>query len=377
MKNKITHILIIAFILRLLLLLINNYVTILPQGDGDAIVMERNAFRFANSNDLNFSLIFSQGHYFLSYLGSLLYAIIGREPFIFGLIMVILGTLVVKKIYVASLLLWNNNKLAIKVAWFAALFPQFCLHSALILRETPINLFLILATISFIKYWKHANIKQLVWFVFYIIVATLFHSGVIFIFLGFLLFSIIGKKQNQRGKNKYLRKFLVPVIIVGSIIIVNYWGLGLNKFGGSFENISDQFNKMENFRSMGNSSYPSWMRITGGISDLWKIPIRYFAFLFSPLIPFLVKTPTHLIGLIDGFLYLLLFYRMNKNRRIINFNSAAKAILIMSLFLTLVFSLGVTNVGTAIRHRAKIAPMFLILFLPKNSTFNNNPNYHL
>jgi hypothetical protein len=208
-------------------------------------------------------------------------------------------------------------------------------------------------------------------------VATLFHSGVIFIFLGFLLFSIIRKKQNQRGKNKYLIKFLVPIIIVGSIIIVNYWGLGLNKFGGSFENISDQFNKMENFRSMGNSSYPSWMRITGGISDFWKIPIRYIAFLFSPLIPFLVKTPTHLIGLIDGFLYLLLFYRMNINRRIINYNSAAKAILIMSLFLTLVFSLGVTNVGTAIRHRAKIAPMFLILFLPKSSTFNNNPDYHL
>ncbi|WP_456376719.1 hypothetical protein [Lutibacter sp.] len=370
MKKNIKHILLIAFIIRFVLLFINNFIFVLPQGDGDAIIIEFYAFKFSNITNLDYGLVFSQGHFFLAYLGSLLYSVIGREPFIFGLLMVVLGTIVVDKVYTASFLLWNNKDVAIKVTWFTALFPQLCLHSALILRETPVNLFLILAIISFIKYWKYSQNKELIWFVFYIVIAALFHSGVLFAFLGILILSLTSSKQN-----KFRNRFLLPLVIIISVIFINYWGLGLQKFGGSIENITDQFQARESMQTMGNSAYPSWMLISGGLSEFWKLPIRYIAFLFSPLVPFMVKNPKHIIGLFDGVLYLLLFYNIYKNRRLIKSNSAARGILIMSLFLILVFSLGVSNVGTAIRHRAKIVPMLLILYLPKRSYLNGNKTY--
>jgi len=361
-----------AFVIRFILLFINNYIFVLPQGDGDAIIIEFYAFKFSNLTNLDYGYIFSQGHFFLAYLGSLLYSVIGREPFMFGLFMVVLGTIVVDKVYTASFLLWNNKGIAIKAAWFTALFPQLCLHSALTLRETPVNLFLILAIISFIKYWKYSQGKELIWFVIYIIIASLFHSGVLFVFLGILILSLTASKQN---KNNFISRFLLPLIIIVSVILINYWGIGTQKFGGSIENISNQFQIRESMKTMGNSAYPSWMLITGGLSEFWKVPIRYIAFLFSPLIPFMVKNPKHIIGLFDGILYLLLFYNIYKNRKLIKSNSAARGVLIMSLFLILVFSLGVSNVGTAIRHRAKIVPILIILYLPKGSYLYKKPIY--
>jgi len=103
------------------------------------------------------------------------------------------------------------------------------------------------------------------------------------------------------------------------------------------------------------------MRLSGGSSDFIKIPVRYVTFIFSPFVPWLVRSIWHSVGLIDAFLYLWMFYLLYKYKRIFKFNETAKAILIMILLTILVFSLGVTNVGTAIRHRAKIAPLLIIL----------------
>lgn len=375
MKKNIQHILIIAFIIRVTLLIINNYFFILPQGDGDALVVEKRAFLYADSINLDYGLIFSKGDHFLAYLGSFIYRFTGRVPILFGLLMVFLGTIVVKKIYIASLLLWNNQSLAIKVAWLAALFPQFCLHSALTLRETPINLLLTLVVISFIKYWKYSQNKHLFWFIFYIIFTTLFHTGILFTLIGFLIFTLINSNNFQGRKSKFSHKIVILFVITCSILFINYWSLGLNKIGGSFENVTSHFETMEGMTTRGAWSYPNWMRITNGVNDFWKVPIRYITFLFSPLIPFLIKTPIHIIGLIDAFLYVLLFKSIYRNRKLILKIPVTKGILVMSIVLTLVFSLGVSNVGTAIRHRAKITPLFLILFIPKLNTIKSSKNH--
>jgi hypothetical protein len=123
-----------------------------------------------------------------------------------------------------------------------------------------------------------------------------------------------------------------------------------------------------------NAAYPNWMRISGSVSDIWKRSIRFITFLFAPLIHFLVKSLDHILGLIDSIFYIYVFRKFYKNRKTLKNIEEYKFILTIILTLSLVFSLGVSNFGTAIRHRAMFAPLLLIAMLSKKqlSILKNN-----
>jgi len=362
---NITKILFVAFVIRFSLMLVNNYVVLLPHGDGDALSFERKAYLLSISGyDVDFIEYFLSGSRFFTLISSFIYLFVGREPFVLAFIMVLLGVWSVKLVHKASLLLFRDVSVAKKAAWIAALFPQFCLHSALLLREIPINIFLLLSIISFIKYWKYSKNSSLLPFIFFSSLATLFHSGMFFIFVGFIIFNIYRNKKNATVKISFSKKYGLPLLLILVMLFLNTNGIGLSKFGGSIESASETFEQTQNFKTRGNSAFPQWMTINGGLSDAWKTPIRFIAFLFAPLLPFMVRSPGHIIGLLDALIYLFFFYRMYKNRHFLKSNTTTSAILTIALMLSLVFSMGVTNVGTGIRHRAKIAPLFILLFIP-------------
>ena len=350
----------IGFLIRLGLMLAGKYLIALPHGDGDAYVIENKAYIYAFDHGLDYASIFSQGHNFLAYLFSFVYILLGREELILNLIMVFFGTLLIKYIHDASYLIWKDKKLALKMAWLAVFFPQFCLHSALLLREIPVNLCLLLATISFIKYMRSTNVIFLIKFIFFAIFGMLFHSAMLFMFMGIMIFYVF-RKENIGVFKKLLMFFVIAVVIY----LINSSGLGLGKFGGSLDKGIDGFYLKESRITTGGSAYPNWMRMTGSVFDIWKLPVRLITFLFAPLIPFLVKSPGHIIGLIDSVFYLYVFRLFYKYRKLLKNTEEYKFILTTCLTLSLVFSLGVTNVGTAIRHRAKFAPLLLIAMFSK------------
>ena len=338
--------------------MINTYILTLPQGGGDAIGFENAAYSLSISNyDIDYLYYFTSGVRLFELLGSYIYVIVGRQPIILGLTIVLLGVYTVKLVYKATLLLWRNKKVARKAAWFTALFPTLMLHSALFLREVPVNVFLLLSIISFIKYWQYHKSSQIIGFIIYAFGAAIFHSGSLFLLIGFVY--IIG--FHSKGKGIGL-KITALILIISMLFIINSTGIGINKLGGSFDSSLELLETRENYTLKGDSAYPSWIMLTGGINDFIKIPIRIIAFLFSPLIPFWARSFWHAIGLIDASLYLFMFYTFIRKRKIFKINKTAKALLIMTLFLILVFSLGVANVGTAIRHRAKMAPLLIVIF---------------
>lgn len=358
--NSIIDVLLAAFVLRIIFLFVNTYIFILPQGDGDAISNELAAYYIATYgiNDLNGLL--QSGSGLLRLIGAVVYSIFGRSPFLFGLVIVILGTLTVSNIHKASFLLWKNRKLSRRIAWFAALFPQFILHSALLLREIPVNFFITLAAIGVIKYWNYGDRKQMLNIVLCILLGTMFHTAVLMA-LPVFFFTVLFKKQSNISftKQLFIRIAGVLVLIV-SLMFLNITGFGLKKFGGSFDNMFEVLEEREARDSRGGAAFPQWMRIQG-TADLWKLPARVGTFLFSPAIPFLVKKTSHLIGMLDAMLYLLMLYYIYKGRKQIKRNKSANVLLMISFVLYIVFSMGTSNFGTAIRHRAKMAPLLLIL----------------
>ncbi|WP_147321954.1 ArnT family glycosyltransferase [Mucilaginibacter conchicola] len=359
MNKSIGTVLVVAFLFRLTLLVVEMNFFELPDSGKDDRRFERLAWEWTNVNNPPTDQFSESGAGTFVKIGSALYSLFGRVPWLWSFILVVLSTATVYNVYKATYLLWNDRTQAIRIGWFAALFPELAELSAVILREVPIHFFLSLAVISLIKYWKYKKKPHVVLFILYTGLCILFHSALIAVLLGFgmgiFLISQEGKKKSTATK------VFVFALVAGGLLVVNYTGFGLSKFGGSFESAFDTFESSEAHSVLGTAGYPEWMKMRNGITDIWKLPIRYVAFLFSPVVPFMIKKASHLAGIIDAGMYILMAWSYYKNRKTIKENKSAYLILIISMTLAFVFSLGVSNFGTAIRHRAKLLPLMLVL----------------
>lgn len=355
-------ILLVGFAIRIAFLIVNYDVTTLPQGGADAVGFENRAWQHAQFGGASIMEYLRSSSDFIVLVGSVIYSVTGRQPYVLGFTMMLLGLGVIYLAYRSALELWEDENVARMVAWGAALFPQLVLHSVLFLREIPVSFCLAAASLCVVRYVKRNNLIYTFWFAVWVAVGSLFHSGVIFAIPGFLLGMLIARPRGEKGKFKYYAVNIgAALVLVGVIYLVNETGIGLGKFGGSLEDTLERFERQELAGTKGGAAFPEWMRVRGGGSDAWKIPVRYAAFLFSPLIPFMVRSIHHLLGLIDGALYLFLFWGLYRNWSTIKKNRAVVVLLVVLLVLCLVYALGVSNFGTAIRHRAKMSPILLLL----------------
>lgn len=361
-RTSIGIILLVGSLIRLMFLVVNLEVTTLPQGGADAVGYERTAWMLSEFGRGDILSYLSSGSKFLALLGSYVYDIFGRSPYVLGGLMVLLGVGVIALLYQTALELWGDRRVARLIAWGAALFPQLVLHSVLFLREIPVSFCLALGALCVVRYVKRNNIAYAIIFAISSVVGSFFHSAVILALPAFLLGTMLARPRGAQTKLKYyVVNAVAALVLVATIYVVNETGYGLDKFGGSFEGALDTFQEQEMRGTKGGAAYPEWMRVRGGLADAWKVPIRFVAFLFAPIVPFMVRSPGHLLGVIDAALYLFLFWSIYKNWETIKGNRAVIVLLVVMLILFLGYSLGVSNFGTAIRHRAKISPILILL----------------
>lgn len=96
---------------------------------------------------------------------------------------------------------------------------------------------------------------------------------------------------------------------------------------------------------------------------MWQVPARLLYFLFSPF-PWDIRLPAHIIGYVDGAIYLALVALILANVGKIWRNPAARMVLLVFLVLLVSLALGTANFGTAIRHRAKLVLLLVVLAAP-------------
>lgn len=362
MHKSLGLILVIGLILRLLLVIINIEIATLPQGGGDAKVFERKAWDHAQFGGESLSYYLRSTSDFIVLPGSLIYSVTGRNPYALALVMVSLGLWMIFLTYRAALELWGDARIASRVAWAAALFPSLVLHSAMFLREIPVSLCLAGAALYAIRYVKRYKLQHIGGFLCWIGVGSFFHSGVIFAIPAFVLGVMVTRPSGSAGGFKvYATNAIAALILAGAIFVANETGFGLGKFHGSLDEMTDQFEAQELRGTRGDAAYPESLRIRGGLSDAWKIPVRFVALIFSPLVPFMVRGPSHILGIVDAGLYFFLFWSLYRNWRTVKNNRPVVVLLVIILALFFVYALGVANFGTAIRHRAKVVPILLIL----------------
>jgi 4-amino-4-deoxy-L-arabinose transferase-like glycosyltransferase len=375
----IKKIIFVGLSVRIIFLLINNYIIPLPDSDRDAITFELEAWRMAQHGFLDVLINFpGKTGYFSSWTLAIFYSLVGRSALLaqsisvfFGMGTIFLGWLLAKKI-------WDNHT-AIKVGWIIALFPSLILYSVLFLREVYIYFFLLIAMIGIVNWIKIRNFKSIILAISGFFVATLFHGGMI---TGAIIFLIIVVFDNFKIFFKLIQLYRVKLINLIIIFISVYFlafyftsNIEIPKLGTFKDSINFEFiQKQISGRIDGNSSYPKWTEINSFFEFIYKAPIRIAYFLFSPFL-WDIKNLNHLIGFFDSILYMAIVFLVIKNLKIIWKDPCLRTILLILVGYTFVFGLIIGNFGTSVRHRSKFVIGLIILiapFIPKISIFKKN-----
>ncbi len=142
---EISKILLAALAFRILILIIGTYIVPLPDTDKDARGFENLAWSWAQEGFLN-TLNRYPGYnsFFFPWIIALTYSLFGRSiiliqsfGLLFGVLSVLLGWLVAKKVW--------DKQAAKKAGWAFALFPSLALYSIIPLREVYSSFFLLVA----------------------------------------------------------------------------------------------------------------------------------------------------------------------------------------------------------------------------------------
>jgi len=344
----------VAFLYRVLLLYIDIYHFRLPQGGKDTENFDIWANAILQLNPHTFLETISNGVKLFSTMGACIYYLFGRNPEIWAGSMIFFGLGTIFYTYRTTLLLTGSKKLSRISAWIIALYPNIAVLSVLVLRESPIQLFSIMSIYYYSKYTTCKKKRWLVLFLFSALFATILHSAMIYLLVGFALCAVL---INNSG---WFQRLFSIFMATGVLYLVDHTGLGLSKFGGSFDGALSILEERRNPIDSG-AKYPEWLLIKGELIDLARIPVRMIAFLFAPLIPFLVRTTKHALGLVDGLLYFFCLASLIKNFSRVYRIKLRKALVLITLAGLFVYSMGSSNFGTNIRHRTKFLPIIVVL----------------
>ncbi|MGL4358061.1 MAG: hypothetical protein ACRCSY_05110 [Cetobacterium sp.] len=355
-NSKIKKVFYIALILQIIILLVDNYFYPFPTIDKDARAFERYGWT-------SYLLGVNEGrgaynYYFINPI----YKIIGfRVAILFGTLNIFFNMLININLYKILKMLIDNRKVIEKSMYLSLLSPITLITRAGILREALIVLFISYSLLYFVKGYKYKQFekKNLLFSFIFIGLASIFHSGVIFIATGYLIYLL---KNIQTSK---IQSLILLIIIIGLFFI--FKDSFLKKFG---DIDTAQIIKQQNYKSITNagSAYLKGANIDNIGKTILYLPLRIFYFLYSP-------TPDMIRGVLDIGVFLfnstiyiyttyfsLKYFKVIKKRIL-----KKKRLFLISLFLSffstlVVFSIGTSNAGTAMRHRDKIIIILLIIF---------------
>ena len=375
-KPEIRNIIIAALIFRLIFIILANFIS-LPDSKADANTYESLASFWAEFGFIEFHKNLIEGKIdkgnFISLVITYPYMLFGRNiliPLSINLILslgtIILGWHISKKIW--------DDATAKKIGWILVLYPTLLLYSSVVLREVYIWFFLLLS-INFIINWSKKNDLKNIFFAlisFYIL--SLFHGPLLLGGFVFLFIVIVQKLNefysNSRGlkiKIKDIFLLSIAVFIIASFFLGN---VNISKVPSfDLKSILFEIINRSQFATRGEASFSEWTKYNNNIDILYKTPVRMLLFYASPL-PWEVKKLSHIIIMLDSFFYIFLIYLLIKNFKYIWSNFTLRILLIIFLFYSFLFALGIGNFGTGLRHRTKFLILLLLIvgaYLPKIS----------
>ena len=350
----------VALVLRLGIALFHVYIAPLPYSQRDALAFEQIGWNFAQSLQEGLPIeLPTYGGFYSAFIG-FIYYIFGRSSFLIQIINVFVGMLIVFNIYRIGSFLWGE-RFGQRAAWISTFFPTLILYAAIILRETFILYFLTLSLYYLLKWHDKGEIKFFIFSSLLILFGGILHNALTLGLLvhGYLILKRWFKECILRRHAKCCIRVtasgLLILVIVGGVLMT---GVGLHQKFGNISTLDDIRNHQVH-AARDRAIYLENLSLTKPIDIIWQLPIRIIYFLFTPF-PWMASSLIDFIGIADVTFYMVLIIRAWKRHNNRFYARKVLPLTLMFLVLLVIFAMGCSNYGTALRHRVKIVPMLII-----------------
>ena len=359
----------LGYLLRISLLLFDRYgqaIYKLPNSGADSEMYYHNACNYSwHGSYLNEGFIRFMGRVFTIIGTSRLYG--QFIVVLFSVVSLILFALLLIKLDISSTTRYKIYKVV-------CLLPNLTILSSIFLRESIVAMFITISFYIFYKWLIGGNVFYFVLAFASAFYASSFHSGSAAVAIGYIAIVLLYDRKNRVFRFK--AKNIIPSILLLAVVaflFINYSG---NLFGKmqNLESISD----VANTSTAGGSSYAKFVgNSSNPISMIIFTPLRILFFLGSPF-PFQWRGISDIIAFCFSSLFFIYavwcdikFLKSGelKNRTLVI------ALTIVAASTVFVFAWGVSNTGTACRHRDKITIIWgLILALTYNPYHSKSIN---
>jgi len=363
--SVLKKVLIIALALRTGLALFNAFILSLPDSTKDAMAYELTGWEYATAWNTGLKANFTYDHIapivYSKIIGAI-YFISGRVPLLVQFVNVVLGVLIVYYVYKIIIEFGATKRSAQIGSVITALFPTSCLYSAITLREIFISFFTIVSVFYFLKWLNSGKVSKLVLAAAFLLLSSTLFGAMIVIGVVYAIFFIFYeakiKKWRLVSKQIFLGIFIVTLVIM--IIIFNPFLT--DKLPGDLSLVfsPDYMSYKVTVVARGGTAYLVGFTPNSILDIILQSPVRMVYFLLAPF-PWMISSPGQILGLIDALLYLVLvFYSIIGLKYLKRYNNPAFwAVILMLLIIIGTFAWGVSNFGTAIRHRQKIVGLII------------------
>lgn len=347
-----------GFLLRLILLIF-SVTDIIPVPDAH---VDAETFHEVSVSNQSFSITNWENRTNYTIILSILYAVTDCSRWFAQFVNLTFGVYVL--IYIRRILCTlkvdHNTKKTIML--IAAFMPFLNIYSVVLMREAWVSFFVVFSLYHFICWYigRGNNSVNIVLTIVGLMLAMFMHAGAIGILVGYsFAFLTYYRKQNcmKISSSTYVAFFFLGIFAL--ILFLNIEIFAAKLMTSDIGAYAEKKSAGEG----GGSDYLTWLDLSSPINMLIFSPLKMFYFLYSPVILDWRGMNDIAAFLLDSLFYIIATWIII-TRRVVNPKyKLLKRYLIIAFFVTtFLFSFGTANTGTAIRHRAKIASIVLVLW---------------
>ena len=359
-RNKVFAAPLLAgLVTRASLAVVDALVFVLP-GHSDSLRFDFFAFYQARNGVAGTFDHIATGADLYTWLISFFYAVFDRSPLMMQGINVLFGTLIVLNVGRITAHLGGSPRLVRQAAWLAALFPSLNYFSAVLLREVAVAYPLSLAVLYLAYWYRERRWWQMLVAVLSLLVSMAFHSGSLAVLLavglwlmGSWLRSLFSQGFRNLGRNS------VALVAGGAALaFVFASGFGMSKFKSVQQGDVETLSQTQSSFARGRTAYLEDLHPESPAEVVLQTPIRLTYFLFAPF-PWMLSAGSDVLGVVDSVFFFFLFFRIWRQRSLVA--TRRESMLVLAVFgaMALTFAMGVSNYGTALRHRNKMLPLLI------------------
>lgn len=279
-----------------------------------------------------------------------------------NIIITISAILIIIKVF---RMLGIRDDIQIYMVVMMSFFPHSLIFSSILLRESIISLMVVLSLYFFIRWFTQRERTGAVLSVAFVLIGAMFHTAIISILLGYLFGFIFYRHETNtfRFSVESVVPFSLFAMIMSYLLIFPDVISTLPIFNKVEQVLDDSSNVYEEVTSArGDTAYLGGLEINNLFQLILFSPLKMVYFIGSPM-PWAISNFNELIS----FFLDAVFHFAAAGFFITYFNTIRKQPLLMILLISIfagwfIFGLGVSNAGTALRHRFKLFYIIILLF---------------